>query len=732
VPTRILLVADDDAATQGLQEALKTLGYDVQGTATSAEEAVARAGHEQPDVVFVDARRQGRTDEVEAAKRLLRYPGAPVVYLMGDPKAAETTESRHARAYGYVHKPFSEHALRSAVEVALHRHALERSLRETVDLFSHVFDESPIGASISTMDERYLRVNGEMCELLGYSRDELLALTWRELTHPDDIAIDAALEEQLVRGDIPRYRLEKRYIRKDGAPVEVELSKSLLRDCDGSPAYFIAQVQDVSDRRRAEAAAREIAASRAAEARAQELFVQATDAIFISQGNTLVDVNQAACAMLGYSRDELLQLSLTDLFVPEQVAWVAGEVDRLRRLPADAPRTFRDELLFRRRDGTRLPVDISGCVLHDGRIQSFARDISDRKQIECEREGAFHRLQTVIEQCPIGIIVYLRRPDCETVLVNRYAQSLIGRAIDLERGCDQFSGVFLAPDGTPVEFRELPGRTPATGVFGVEMLLLRRDGQRLPIALNAVSLTNSDQIEGVAVVLTDLSRNKEIERLRAEWNSMITHDLRQPLNVINAQAQQIARGNPELATPARRITDTVNRLGRMVQDLFDLSRVEARQMILARRRVDLVQLLREITDRFAKTTDQPLDLCAPRSLGEVDVDPDRIAQVVENLLSNAVKYGAAGAPIRVEAGATLDALEVMVINRGPGIPPDVLPRLFERFYRSHDSSPSGLGLGLYIARELVEAHGGRVSVASEPGGRTTFRFTLPRAQNVDS
>ena len=155
-------------------------------------------------------------------------------------------------------------------------------------------------------------------------------------------------------------------------------------------------------------------------------------------------------------------------------------------------------------------------------------------------------------------------------------------------------------------------------------------------------------------------------------------------------------------------------------------------MVLAQENVDLVSLV-----------SRSVDLVAPQACGRAfelrvygeapfaTVDPDRIAQVLENLLSNAIKYGDCGTPIVVEIDTTGVDVVVSVTNDGPGIDRAELPHLFNRFYRVEGGTRiKGVCLGLYIARELIEAHGGHVAAESTPGEKTTFRFTLPRSSSV--
>jgi signal transduction histidine kinase len=221
------------------------------------------------------------------------------------------------------------------------------------------------------------------------------------------------------------------------------------------------------------------------------------------------------------------------------------------------------------------------------------------------------------------------------------------------------------------------------------------------------------------------------DRMRAEWTSLIVHDLRQPLNVISMSAHALASasspcreaGDDEL----QRIRNAVQTLGRMITDLLDASSIEARRLTVDRVPVKLAALAREAIASVPGL----LERCEVRVDAGADVfvlaDPGRIVQVLGNLLGNAAKYGEAGETIMVDVARTGDDVRVTVSNRGPGIPAQDLSRVFERFDRGTEArrGKPGLGLGLYIAKELVEAHGGRIWAKSAVGVITQFHFTLP-------
>jgi signal transduction histidine kinase len=257
------------------------------------------------------------------------------------------------------------------------------------------------------------------------------------------------------------------------------------------------------------------------------------------------------------------------------------------------------------------------------------------------------------------------------------------------------------------------------------------------LVLGAVASERRQAEEGLRLAHDELEervreRTDEIERLRAEWNSVIAHDLGQPIAgiMINAQllAQQIAAASA-LHKPSLHILSCARRLNRLVRELVDYSQLQTRQIELSRDRVDLLQLLSMSIESVAHDApDRRFDVRARGEVPPIRADADRLAQVLDNLLSNAVKYGQPASTIEVEVGAVDGMVTVAVTNQGMGIDAEELPQLFHRFARTDKARKSGvkgLGLGLYIVRELIEAHGGEVEASSTPGGTTTFVFTLP-------
>ena len=246
-----------------------------------------------------------------------------------------------------------------------------------------------------------------------------------------------------------------------------------------------------------------------------------------------------------------------------------------------------------------------------------------------------------------------------------------------------------------------------------------------------------------AFVVENAREHADWERRREEFISVVAHDLRSPISAITMGTDALQRLldpseklDPDKARKIiRHVKTSATRLDRMVSDLLDTSRLEARRLELRLQTVELPAILRDVIYRAeAAATGHPLKLIVPESLPLVVADPARFEQLLANLLSNAAKYSTPESEIRIEAFRRDVAVEIAVTNVGEGLRPEEQARLFTRFYRtgSHRGKGEGIGLGLYITKGLVEAHGGHIWVDSMQGAYATFSFTLPYAPAADS
>ncbi len=255
------------------------------------------------------------------------------------------------------------------------------------------------------------------------------------------------------------------------------------------------------------------------------------------------------------------------------------------------------------------------------------------------------------------------------------------------------------------------------------------------LQVNAAVISNSaGERDGTILVFRDLTRLKQLERTREEFVANVSHELRTPLSLIKGYVETLldgARDQPDVAERFLKIIErNTHRLDLLIQDLLTISALESGRMNLNVQPVNVGALAEKVlADLNSKADSKNVELVNELPDFTASADANRLDQVFANLVDNAIKYGRAQGRVTV-GGRKLDdgTLEIFVHDDGPGIPAEALDRVFERFYRvdkARSRDQGGTGLGLSIVKHIVQSHGGKVWVKSDPGKGATFFFTLP-------
>ncbi len=237
-------------------------------------------------------------------------------------------------------------------------------------------------------------------------------------------------------------------------------------------------------------------------------------------------------------------------------------------------------------------------------------------------------------------------------------------------------------------------------------------------------------LQGLVLVLRESSKRMHKATSGIEIVSTVSHELRSPLTSVKGYTSLLLTRWERIPDEQKRemleqVKHDADRVHRLITELLDISRLETERLVLRRQMIDLVRLVGEVVEkvRFAYP-DIEVELRFAGGFPQVYADPDKLEQVLTNLVENACKYGSPKG-MRIEGELDGDSASVAVTDAGEGIPESDLPKVFSKFFRRELGRPTGSGLGLWISRGLVEAHGGRLTAASIPGQGTTFRFTLP-------
>jgi signal transduction histidine kinase len=293
----------------------------------------------------------------------------------------------------------------------------------------------------------------------------------------------------------------------------------------------------------------------------------------------------------------------------------------------------------------------------------------------------------------------------------------------------------LRLDGSPLPYEEHPmSIMMATGkpVYDLEISIQPPDGDRFYISFNAAPIFDENGIlaEGVGTFM-DVTNRRRLTLLKDEFISVASHELKTPVTSLKLSLQLLSRmkDNPSPLKMPQLIdqaTKSLDKLSILIADLLNVSKVNIGQLHLNKTLFIIAKVVDDCCYHIRASGDYTIHTDGDLEL-KVCADIDRIDQVITNFVNNAVKYAPASKQIAVHIIKQGNMGKVSISDKGPGIPNEKLPHLFDRYYRadSRGNQLSGLGLGLYIAAEIIKKHGGEIGVESELGNGSTFWFTLP-------
>jgi PAS domain S-box-containing protein len=578
----------------------------------------------------------------------------------------------------------------------------------------------------------------------GYRRDELLGQKvkniipegFAERLIADDLRSAAdALAQQIGTG------IELTGRRKDGSEFPIELMLSPLENAEG--ILVTAAIRNISVRKDAEKHLAQM------ESRYRGLLEAAPDAmVVVNRGGEIVLLNVQAEKQFGYRRDELLGQKVKNI-IPEGFA---------ERLIADGTRTAAEalaqqigtgiELTGRRKDGSEFPIEIMLSPLEsvEGILVTAAiRNISVRKDAEkylAQMEGRYRGL---LEAAPDAMMVVNQRG--EIVLLNLQAEKQFGYRRNELLGQKVKN---IIPEGFAERLIADGLRSAADALAqqigtGIELVARRKDGSEFPIELMLSPLGSAEGIL-VTAAIRDITTRKaaeanlmqkvaELNRSNEELGQfayMASHDLQEPLRMVASYTQLLSkRYKGKLDSDADEFiafaVDGAGRMQRLIQDLLAYSRVGTQGSNLLDISSEdalqqaLLNLRGAIEDSGALVTHDPLPT--------VMADEMQLVQLFQNLVGNAIKYQGPGVPkVHIAAKSSGKKWTFSVQDNGLGIEPQYFERIFGMFQRLHKREAfAGTGIGLAICKKIVEQHGGSISVESQPGQGSTFRFALARS-----
>ncbi|HXU92438.1 MAG TPA: PAS domain S-box protein [Gallionella sp.] len=521
------------------------------------------------------------------------------------------------------------------------------ALRESDEKFRYLFEHSPVGKSMTFLTGG-MQVNPAFCDMLGYSREEFEKLRWQDITHPDDLELSQEEVDLVVAGKKDFMHIVKRYLHKNGSVVWADLSASLRRDTEGKPLYFLANVVDITERKRAE----------------EE-------------------------SQLSHERLRMIAETIQDVFwisTPgvSKMLYISPAYERLWERSCESlyrePKSFLDAVH---------PDDRPGFV----------------PIIELHRQGHPYETEYRIVQRN-GKVRWIR-----------------------ERGFPvrDADGQLKAMTGICTDITELKNTQEELKQYRQHLEELVQERTK------ALSESEERYRHEAAELAAANVKLHELDQLKSMFIASMSHELRTPLNSVIGFTGVILQGIAGPITEEQRkqlniVKESAAHLLQLINDVIDVSKIEADKAEVSIGEFDLPELVREVATSFAIMAQKKgveLAVDAPNRL-RITSDRRRVNQILVNLLGNAVKFTDSGR-IELRVGAGIDGVQIEVRDTGIGIGREDMSKLFGAFSQIVvDGRPrEGSGLGLYLSQKMAHLLGGHIAAQSESGKGSVFTLSLP-------
>lgn len=590
----------------------------------------------------------------------------------------------------------------------------------TDELYRSLVDTAPDAIAVMDMKGKLLLANEGAARLYGFaSADEMLGMEGLDLVTPmSQREGHAAFEEAAAKGEVGR--IDYQIVRPDGSTRDVEVSATTIKGGGNEPVAIVAYARDVTERKAADEAL----------ARSEEWYRALADespemVFIIDRDDRVLFVNREAARRVGRPPQALVGQKRTDIFPLSDKSTARQGANLTRVLETGMPLRAEDTIRF----GAEVRwLETSLAPLHGASgqvvgVMGVSWDITDRKTAEADLKR--YQLLTEVSR---DIVMFVRYDDGSILEANEAAMKAYG--YDHDELLRMTVADLRAPSTRATVAEQMAEAFDKGVLFETEHV--RKDGKRFPVEVSSRGAI-VDGTKVLVSVIRDISERRRLDQLKSDFVSMVSHELRTPITAIMGHASLLERDDV-LSDPAvtrytvERIRTRCRGMRDLVDSLLEVVRIQSGGLVLKVEEVDLAALVCEAAETALARPGCEARLDLAPDLPPVVCDKDRIRWAVSSLLDNAAKYSPEGGPVALRTGRDGEMEWVSVTDEGVGIPAEALPRIFERFTQADMSatrSYSGFGMGLFIVRQIVEAHGGTVGVVSEPGEGSTFTIRIP-------
>ncbi len=784
---RILIVEDEGIVAKDLSRTLEHLGYGVAGIAATGEDAIEIAEQTNPDLVLMDIVLRGDMDGIEAARRIREGVDTTIVFLTAYADDDKLSAAQLVEPFGYIIKPVQDQELRSNIEMALYKHKMERRLMQREQYYRALIENAPDGIIVVDEEGIVTFVSPSYKRLIHREPEELIGQSIFNIVAHDDQGWTHTMFAELLEMPGSSKRAEVHILHKDGS---VRIFEAIGQNLLANPAVrgIVVNGHDVTEQRRTQQAlarrrhalqtlhtvSLEINARIGEDDLMDYILGRAAELLKAEKGvSLLIYESEAGGLRLVKDTNDKDYIGIV-IPIGEGMAGRVYETGkpmivrnydqwegRFLELGSPENRTLM-QVPLRRRDEVIGVLDFdtarpegfdqddvwlaelfaaqASVAMENGLLYQALEEINeDLEQIVTERTGqlrqAKDRLEAIIRSTPD--VILLLNPDCIIERVNEAARDVLRYAPGELLG---ESPEHLMTEAGALAFHEAWASVSEGHPAHVEIVARRRDGAL--VDMDAVIAPMSDPAAGMVCSLRDIGSFKEIERMKDALLTNISQALRTPIMNMKVYISLLQRSErPE------RTDQYIDMLGKqadwlaqLLEDVLAMTHLINRDDVVVMKPVALSTILGDALIHYARQAGESgimlKALAIPPDCPTVIGSDTRLSQAIAELIKNAIVYTPEGGTVTL--GVRIEERDdpwvtITVRDDGPGIPPEEYGQLFDPFFRGEAARTAdipGTGLGLAIVKEIVEQHGGTVTVESAPGEGAAFTLWLPASPHL--
>jgi len=610
------------------------------------------------------------------------------------------------------------------------RKEAEEKIKRNEEKYRELFEQSNDAILLLRYGGIIQELNSKALEIFECTEEELQGMSIIELVPPEMKEKAVEYLKLFRKGELNRFTFKAITFKKN--ILDVEVSAKILEGQDNISQLVI---KDITARKKA------LEKLKRNEEKYRALFEQSNDAIFLNRTDgTIVDVNEKACEMFGYTKKEFKKMNVADLHSPNHIDPGKLGIKNFKETGVASLYTQ-----YQKANGEIFDAEVNAKIIEgeEDLAQGIVKDISERKKAEEEIIRSEMKYRALFEKSNDAVLIH----------------DLTGKVLDVnDKACEMFGYAkeelmkiniidLIVPDDAEKSIESM-FKIKENKTWRNETRMFRSDGSIIHLDVNG-SLIEAQQniIQAVGRDITDRIKAEEdmvrakieaetASRAKSDFLATMSHELRTPLNSIIGFSDIMLDGltgnlGDKQEHYVQHISQSGHHLLSLINDILDISKIEAGKMELYMDMVDIAKAVSEIvtiTESLASRKNITVDVQIPDEIPLITVDRSKLKQIMYNLLGNAIKFTDNDGNVHIEVTNNDEYMTMSITDTGIGISPDDQNKLFKPFSQI-DTSISrryeGTGLGLALVKELIELHGGRIWVESEPGKGSTFSFELP-------